>query len=298
MGDKRERYGSSNINIFDTEINNGFWRSRVFWARVVSSESESLFTQNTKHTFYEIQYALEGRIGMMIGDGERVTFDESDFIIIPPDTYHKIDHGDTEGERFIMAFTFEPLSDTLNEASERLRSLLPHRETERMRGLLSLMLQRDYSNTSLRKRQLCALIECFISEMVEAVCDGVIADYPESREQNKKMAASGTVNKIMEFIHSRGGIGIGVGDLATTFNISQRHLNRLFVSVTGESPKEAINHEKMKRIEALVSTTSLSLCEISELCGFSDEYAMNKFFRRYALMNLSEFRAIANGLTP
>lgn len=285
-----ERFGSSNINIFDIEINNGIMRSRVFWARVISSESESLFTQNTKHTFYEIQYALEGRIGMQIGEGERITFDESDFIVIPPDTYHRIDHGDTEGERFIMAFTFEPLSETVMGAAEGLCSLLPHRETERMRELLSLMLKKDYSDTPLHKRQLAALIECFISEVLEAV-DPVGAPY--GMAQNEKKAAEKTVGEIMTFIHSRGGIAIGVGELARMFNISPRHLNRLFVAVTGESPKEAINHEKMKRIEALVSTTALSLGEISELCGFSDEYAMNKFFRRYALMNLSEFRYIA-----
>ena len=105
--------------------------------------------------------------------------------------------------------------------------------------------------------------------------------------------AVGTVGEITSFIHSRGGIGISVGELGRMFNISPRHLGRLFASVTGESPKEVINHEKMKRIEALVSTTSLSLGEISELCGFSDEYSMNKFFRRYTLTNLSEFRAIA-----
>ena len=78
------RFGSNNINTFDLEINNGVLRCRVFWARIISSENESLFTTKTKHTFYEIQYALEGRIGMLIGGGERVTFDESDFIVIPP----------------------------------------------------------------------------------------------------------------------------------------------------------------------------------------------------------------------
>ena len=287
---RQERYGSNNIDIFDIEIDNGVIRSRVFWARIISSENESLFTQNTKHTFYEIQYALKGRIGMLIGDGERITFDESDFIVIPPDTYHQIVDGDTEGERFIMAFTLEPLTDAVRGASERLHSLLPHRETDRMRDILSLMVGKDYSGTSLRKRQLSALIECFLAEILEAETQTAPAFQSSPAE---KKAANRTVGEIMTFIHSRGGIGISVGELARIINISQRHLNRLFVSVTGESPKEAINHEKMKRIEALVSTTSLSLGEISQLCGFSDEYAMNKFFRRYTLSNLSDFRAIA-----
>ena len=284
-----ERYGSSNINIFDIEIDNGIMRSRVFWARVISSENESLFTQNTKHTFYEIQYALEGRIGMRVG-GESIIFDESDFIVIPPDTYHQIVDGDTEGERFIMAFSFEPLSDELLTAAESLRVPLPHRETPRMREILALMVEKDFNDTPLHKRQLAALIECFISEMLEAAVplssrNSVITVVKKPSEQ--------TVSEILTFIHSRGGVGIRVGELARAFNVSPRHLDRLFLSVTGEGPKEAINHEKMKRIEALVSSTSLSLGEISELCGFSDEYAMNKFFRRYTLTNLSDFRTIA-----
>ena len=106
--EKNVKYRSNSINSVDIEISNGLIDCRVFWARVVSSESESLFTKNTKHTFYEIQYALEGRIGMVIGDGERVIFDESDFIVIPPDTYHQIVDGDTRGARFIMAFTLRP----------------------------------------------------------------------------------------------------------------------------------------------------------------------------------------------
>lgn len=283
------RYGSNNINIFDLEINSGIMRCRVFWARIISSENESLFTTKTKHTFYEIQYALEGRIGMLIG-GERVTFDESDFIVIPPDTYHQIVDGDTEGERFIMAFTLESEDEGVLESVRKLHSLLPHRETERMRQLLSLMFHKDYSGSPLRKRQLATLIECLLAEILEAVSPRETAS---TVSDHGKIAAKRTVDEIVDFIHSRGGIGITVAELAQSFNLSQRHLGRLFVSATGESPKEAINHEKLKRIEALVSTTSLSLGEISELCGFSDEYAMNKFFRRYTMTNLSDFRAIS-----
>lgn len=283
------RYGSSSIGSFDAEISNGLMRCRVFWARVISSESESLFTQNTKHTFYEIQYALRGRIGMILRDRERVTFDESDFIVIPPDTYHQIVDGDTEGERFIMAFTLDFLHPSLQGAARELLSALPHRETPLMRDLISLMLKKNYGVNSLRKQQLKVLLESFLTEVLEALSDlGTQPEIPGTARENAKR----TVAEIKEFVHSRGGIGVQVKDLSEKFNLSQRHINRLFVSVMGESPREVINHEKLKRIEALVSTTALSLGEISELCGFSDEYAMNKFFKRYNRTNLSEFRAI------
>ena len=288
--EKNSLYRSYNVNKYDIEIKNDLMECRVFWARVISSESESLFTQNTKHTFYEIQYALEGRIGMSIGDGERISFDESDFIVIPPDTYHQIVDGDTEGARFIMAFTLQSTSPALSRAIRGLHSLLPHRETPHMRELLSLMLQKNYSDTPLRKKQINILIEGFLMEILEALSE---SDRGLDPTESRSTSAKRTVSDIQAFIHSYGGIGIGVCDLARHFNLSERHLSRLFVSVTGKSPKEAINHEKLGRIETLVSTTSLTLGEISELCGFSDEYAMNKFFKRYTLTSLSEFRAIS-----
>ena len=285
-------YESNNINCLDIEISNKIMSCRVFWARIISSESENLLTQNTKHTFYEIQYALEGRIGMSLGeDGQRIIFDESDFIIIPPNTYHQIVDGDTEGARFIMAFSFDATDNALGAVKDNLLTALPHRETSRMRRILSLLNDTGASDNLIGRRRTCALLEAFLLEIFEALdpCDHTKFHHIDM----KKKGGSGTLSNILEYVHSMGGIGISVDSLSKRFNLSARHLNRLFNSELGESPKEVINREKLSRIEALVSTTLLSLGEVAELCGFSDEYAMNKFFRRYTLSNLSSFRAIS-----
>ena len=99
------------------------------------------------------------------------------------------------------------------------------------------------------------------------------------------------------FLREYHGIGIRVSDVAKKFGISERHLCRLFDTVRGYSLRDAINLEKLKRIEDLIVSTSLSLSEISALCGFSDEYAMNKFFRRLNRVNLSDFRRLARKTT-
>jgi transcriptional regulator GlxA family with amidase domain len=100
------------------------------------------------------------------------------------------------------------------------------------------------------------------------------------------------VTEIEAFLHEYNGIGLRVPDIALRFGISERHLSRLFRDVRGYSLRDAMNREKLKKIEELVISTELSLSEISQLCGFSDEYAMNKFFRRLNKINLSEFRRI------
>lgn len=98
---------------------------------------------------------------------------------------------------------------------------------------------------------------------------------------------------MLAFIHDYNGIGIGVADVAARFLLSERQLTRLFTAVTGAGPSAAIAQEKLKKIEQLVATTPLNFTEIAELCGFSDGYAMNKFFKRHNHVNLSEFRAIS-----
>lgn len=284
-----EGYRSLSINKYDIEIENSFFDCRIFWAKVISSETQSLFTNYTKHTFYEIQYALEGSIGMVVGENKSVYFDSSYFIIIPPDTYHQIFDGDSQGARFIMAFDIHPKNDKIKLPLRELNSPSAHRESKAMRELLSLILEKSYLDDPIRKSLLNSLIESFLLEIFE-----VIAPHPSNEQGDDKNAQNDhRISEIKAFISAFNGIGIHVSDVAQRFHLSERQLNRILKASTGKTAKQHIEHEKMKKIEEFAATTELTLKEISELCGFSDEYAMNKFFRRHNKTNLSEFRRIA-----
>jgi len=41
-----------------------------------------------------------------------------------------------------------------------------------------------------------------------------------------------------------------VRDIAEKFNMSERHINRIFKARTGECPKEYINHEKLRKLSS------------------------------------------------
>lgn len=280
---------SRSIGTYDLELENEFFKCRVYWARVIGSETESLFTRYTKHTFYELQYALEGRIVMLIDRDTQITIEQSNFIVIPPDTYHQIIDGDSVGARFIMAFSLEVKNERLDGLARCLATPTPCRETAHMRRLLSLIVSRDYHDDALSGRLITSYLDCFMLEFIDAVLPRRIQNAAVSERHGENEAR---VAEICRYIADYNGIGISVEDIAKKFNISPRHLNRIFNAVCGMSPREAVNHQKLKKIEELVAATSLSFCEISELCGFSDEYAMNKFFKRYTLYNLTEYRAL------
>ena len=283
-----QRYSSQSINKFNIELSNALFDCQVFWARVVSSENESLFTQYTKHSFYEIQYALRGGIGMIIGEKTPLSFDESDFVIIPPDTYHQIVESDSTGARFIMAFSLRPKDKSLSALPSLLAEPRPYRESPHMRSLLSVILQKNYHDEPLRRQAITTLVEAFFLEVIEQVCPRAVRNAaPDDLTENERRVVA-----IERYLRDYNGIGISVGDLSRKVSIGERHLLRLFQTVRGYSLRDAINREKLKKIEELVISTDLSLSEISELCDFSDEYAMNKFFRRLNKINLSEFRRI------
>ena len=114
-----------------------------------------------------------------------------------------------------------------------------------------------------------------------------------ARSEQALTESAARIASIRRFVAQHHGVGISVGALAKRFGISERHLNRLFQTEQKGSVRAIINHEKLHYIEELVASTSLSLGEISALCGFSDEYAMNKFFKRYNHVGLSEYRRTA-----
>ena len=70
-----------NLNQYRLTVDNDTLSAAILWARVVSSETESLFTQNTRHTFFEVQYVLEGS-SVIVAEEQRFRLDESDFIVI------------------------------------------------------------------------------------------------------------------------------------------------------------------------------------------------------------------------
>jgi len=280
---------SHSIGKYDIEIENQLIKCRVYWARVIGSETESLFTEYTKHTFYEIQYALDGKIVMLIGENKRITVEQSDFIVIPPDTFHQIVDGDSVGARFIMAFSLEIKDHALSLLPRELSKLIPYHESKYMRDLLKIVIGKTYHDDAVRRRLVTGYLECFMLEFIEAV----LPYRAQSAAQHESMSENEIrVAQIKRFIADYNGIGVSPRDVSKKFNISERHLNRIFVSVTEKTLKEEINRQRLGKIEELVTSTALTFREISELCNFSDEYAMNKFFKRYTLYSLTEYRAL------
>jgi AraC-like DNA-binding protein len=71
-----------------------------------------------------------------------------------------------------------------------------------------------------------------------------------------------------------------IATLAAVVNLSRSHYTTLFRRVTGYAPLRYLNHLRMQRAVQLLNTTNLSLKEISEQLGFSDQFYFSRAFTR------------------
>lgn len=81
-----------------------------------------------------------------------------------------------------------------------------------------------------------------------------------------------------------------VATLASLVNLSRSHYTTLFRRVTGYAPLSYLNHLRMQRAVQLLNTTELSIKQISEQLGFSDQFYFSRAFSKMHNHSPSEHR--------
>ena len=71
-----------------------------------------------------------------------------------------------------------------------------------------------------------------------------------------------------------------VATLAALVNFSRSHYTTLFRRVTGYAPLSYLNHLRMQHAVQLLNTPDLSIKQISDQLGFSDQFYFSRAFRK------------------
>ena len=66
-----------------------------------------------------------------------------------------------------------------------------------------------------------------------------------------------------------------------TVPYSKNHFRLLFEKETGMSPKGYLIHLRLSHAQKLLKNTTLTISDISELCGFSDPYYFSRLYHKY-----------------
>ncbi|HEY4415219.1 MAG TPA: AraC family transcriptional regulator [Verrucomicrobiae bacterium] len=88
------------------------------------------------------------------------------------------------------------------------------------------------------------------------------------------------IDKSIEFMKGHLRQPLTIATLAALVNLSRSHYTTLFRRVTGYAPLNYLNHLRMQRAVQLLNTTELSIKQISDQLGFSDQFYFSRAFRK------------------
>ncbi|MFK4439014.1 AraC family transcriptional regulator [Paenibacillus sp. RC21] len=97
-------------------------------------------------------------------------------------------------------------------------------------------------------------------------------------------------NKIIEWTRIHAEEPITVTDLARKFNYNKDYISRLFKQNTGMRPLEFIHSIRINKAKELISRTDMSIKQVAEEAGYTDEKYFMRMFKKIVNMTPSQYR--------
>lgn len=264
---------SDDIMTFDTQ-----------WCRVAYSDFEDMVCSAFNHSFYELHYTMKGDVRFS-ANGRPLELPEGHFLIFSPGMHHSTDYASPNAEKFVFGFHITTEKNYLQDALGRLQSAGVYSAGPHMKALVEMMLSYADRYHPAASEVISSLAECLIIEAL----DRILPAQSEVKDSSKSFDIDNRVATACTFIENNIMLGITYHDVAMHLNLSARQLNRDFKKHTGQTIEATINAERVKYIKSLLRS-SRSLASIAEEVGFSTEYSMNRFFKRYEGVSLGVWR--------
>lgn len=98
------------------------------------------------------------------------------------------------------------------------------------------------------------------------------------------------INRAQQWIVGNLEKNISVADVADHAAVTTRTLVRHFQKDFGHTPQTHIQKLRIEKSKALLETTRLKLSEIASRCGYNDESAFRRLFKKHCEVSPKEFR--------
>ena len=109
-------------------------------------------------------------------------------------------------------------------------------------------------------------------------------------ENNKSQVKDSKIEPIIDEIRKSLHRGVDLKELASKSGLSYPQFFRRFKICTGLNPSEYINALRLQKAKILLTDTDLLVLEISDACGFENEYYFSNFFKKHTLLSPRAFR--------
>lgn len=98
------------------------------------------------------------------------------------------------------------------------------------------------------------------------------------------------VKKAVSYIKTHYEEPVSLQSIAAVTGYSPNYFHGIFTSVTGTTPQQYLNNERLKNAKRMLATTQKSLLDISTECGFSSQSYFTEQFKKATLLTPHEYR--------
>jgi AraC family transcriptional regulator, L-rhamnose operon regulatory protein RhaS len=251
------------------------------------------------HTYFEIIFILKGK-GRHNINGNDFAYSKGDVFLLGPNDYHSFDISSTTEFcyiRFMETFSKSQAFDKNRNWQQTLKALLhtPHvstgsivrdkKEKEKLFQLLAI-LQAEYYN------RIDPAFEVMRDSLMKAIMTVLARNLSRQSLLKPQASMQSSLEDVLLYIRQNiyTSSHLRLSNLSRQFNYAPGYLSAYFKRHTGESLKQYIIRYKLKLIETRLLYSELTLTEIADEFGFSDESHLSKQFRKYTGVSPRNFR--------
>jgi AraC-like DNA-binding protein len=223
--------------------------------------------------FYGLSHLLKGSGWYWRPDKRSTPFDEGYGVISSPGTIQ--DYGSSRGDYIEDAICFTgPLADRFFKCGIISDGIIRIGSGRRLLPIF------EFAENPSRDSQLkanFALQKLLIDLYFEAKEESGKDDYPQ-------------LTMLLDAIHQDTGRWWTGSDMATFCSLSENQFRVVFSRRVGMSPKQYVDHVKIKRASELLCNTPQPVVRIARILGYRDQYHFSRRFKNLTGMSPSMYR--------
>ncbi|MGB4984250.1 MAG: AraC family transcriptional regulator [Erysipelotrichaceae bacterium] len=233
------------------------------------------------HPFTEIFYVISGK-GSFTINNDTFKVQENDMVFVSPQTFH-CEKSEKESPLEYVVLGVDNLTITLDDkVNEFIYQSLTNIKDD-INNYIQIML--DESNNK--------------HEGYEQICQNIlkIILIKSVREMKLHLSSNPTktnikkeIKEIIDYINKNYDQEITLDILSNNFNINKYYLVHEFKKYTKNSPINYLINRRIEECKTLLTTTSLSIIEISETLGFSSPSYFSQTFKKATNQSPYQYR--------
>lgn len=232
--------------------------------------------QMHRHSYYELQYIMEGVCHFETDDNQIITVSEGEFILFSPGIKHRISYESEKFNKFSLTFSMTPKdNDTPNfYRFAQKKALIPvtHKATPQTENLIENMI----INSKEKNQEYSTITYHSTISLIIEILRIIVGN---EKIESTVTSVDTRVNTAIEYIKSNISASLNVDMVAKHLHISSKQLVRIFKKELNTTPGAYIKNHRIKYINDLL-IGDFYMEEIANFMGYSDVTSLIKAYKR------------------